>query len=287
MPYGRRASRKVYRRRFFRGRKTYGTKSYMGRKVYKKKYRQTRVKIPTRIMPDYTLVRMKDSITYLTTTGTSAGANYSSRINFTISGSDIYAPFDLLGTPYDKYQPTGFSQWMAFYNNFLVHKSSIRITPIYWHHTGAAGTTAAQPFQITITPVTVDTLTASSQVEFDEQPYAKYKIYNGILLETGSGATGNPVSTGSQTPPYVYNSMMTKKMLGYKDLSDVPAVKGTSTTSPGTQFYWNVEIRSMVPNFAPNASNTLPLPQLGVRIDIYYKVQLSDRNAIPDLDEEP
>lgn len=245
------------------------------------KYRNTRVRIPNRIMPDYTLVRLKDSITYITPVGTTPTAvGELSTINFNIAGNDLFDAFDSLGTPYDDSQPTGFDQWMAFYNNFIVHKSSIAITPLFWNTTvfPAAGN---PPYQITITPVTVSGLT-SSNIDFDEQPYAKYRIYNQLLaLRSSSGYALQ--QTGQQSPPKVFNSMMTKKMLGVKDLSDYSDVRGTSTTSPVDLWYWNVEIKSLVP--APTTTIASAIQQMGVRIDISYKVQLMDRNTIPESDE--
>lgn len=265
-------------RRFTRKTNRVARRSF-GRPRYSK-FRRTKVKIPNRIMPDYTLVKMKDSITYITSVGNTPGAvGDFSTINFNIAGNDLFDAFDSLGTPYDDSQPTGFDQWMGFYNNFIVHKSSISVTPLFWNTTEfpAAGN---PPYQITITPVTVSGL-VSANIDFDEQPYAKYRIFNQLLaLRSGTGYALQ--QTGQQSPPKVYNSMMTKKMLGVKDLSDYADVRGTSSSSPVDLWYWNIEIKSLVP--APTTTIASAIQQMGVRIDISYKAQLLDRNTIPESD---
>lgn len=267
-------------RRFTRKTNRVARRSF-GRPRYNK-YKRSRVRIPNRIMPDYTLVKMKDSVTYITGLGTvPAAVGDVSTINFTISANDLYEAFDLLGTPYDESQPTGFDQWMTFYNSFIVHKSSIRVTPIFWNQVGQ-DTAAVLPFQITITPVTVASLTSAS-IDFDEQPYAKYRVFNAPLYQRSAT---DPViaDTGSQSPPSVFNSMMTKKMLGMKDLSDYSGVRGSDTASPGDQYYWNIEIKSLIPAAAASAV-AYTLSSMGLKIDLYSKVQLLDRNTIPESDE--
>lgn len=247
------------------------------------KFRRTKVRIPNRIMPDYTLVKMKDSILYITGPGDTPGAvGAQSTINFNIAGNDLFEAFDTLGAPYDDSQPTGFDQWMAFYNNFIVHKSSISIEPMFWD-TSDGATTGQPPYQITITPVTVQGLT-SATIDFDEQPYCKYRIYNSALaLRSPGGPSGSAFTTGQQSPPRVFNSMMTKKVLGVKDLSDYSGVRGTSSASPSELWYWNVEIKSLMP--AAAATSAYALTSMGLKIDINYKVQLLDRNTIPESDE--
>lgn len=267
--YRRRYRKSNTRRKFrkiFRRTRKYSTK-------YRKpnRYRRTKVSIPNRIISDLTFVKLKDSLVYITPQGTTPLVDEVSYINFYVSGSDIYDWALSLGPPYNDTQPTGFNEWMQFYGRFIVHKSSIRVTPLFWNNT-SGGTTP--PFQITVTPVTVTTL-SSATLQFDEQPYARFKINNAVLpLRSATTGSITAANTGSQQPMFVYNSMMTKKMLGVKDLVDEPDVQGTVNNSPDTQFYWNIEIKSL----APAGASTIPfMMPMGLKIDTYYKVQFLDR----------
>lgn len=295
MPYGRRAMRRYRKsntqrkgRRFFRSYgKAYNTNRNSG--GYNSKYRRTKVKVPTRVLPDYTLVKMKDSRLIILDAGQVPQPENYSVSNTFISGNDMYNCWQQsIGQP-TLSQPTGFDQWAAFYRNFIVHKSSIRVTPIYFIDDGTDAT--PQPFQLTITPVDSTNL-QTFQTSFDEQPYSKFRIYNGVL-PTASSTTVQIFNTGNQTMRSVYNSMMTKKILGYKDLSDVNEVQGpmyvdTTLTlqGPDEQFYWNIEAKSLV--LAPTGA---PLPEyalrsLAVKVDIYYKAQLLNRRSVVDSGDD-
>lgn len=240
------------------------------------KYRRSRVKIPTRGIADYSLVKLKDAVVINTDVGEVPTVGDVSYINMIVSGSDLFNAF---GTGN---QPTGFDQWMGFYDKFIVHKSSIKVTPVYWNGVPTDGHPA--PFQICITPITVNTLT-SATIQFDEQPYAKTKIYNGSMAIVNNSNAPAPVNTGSQQIPSIYNSMMTKKMLGVKDLSDEDDVKGTDTESPDTQFYWMIEIKSLaaLPP-SPATPANFQLASLGLKIEMYYKCQFLDRASITNSD---
>jgi len=294
MPYARRTMRRYRKsntqrkgRRFFRN---YGKayNSYNNRSGYNNKYRRTKVRLPTRIMPDYTLVKMKDTRLLILDQGDLPSDGTYSSTNEYISGSDIYNCWrDAVGDAPG--QPTGFDQWAAFYKNFIVHKSSIRVTPLYWI-LNSSGTQRQQPFQITVTPVDVSATGLSFDVSFDEQPYSKFRMYNAPMsFATDTNITAT--QTGTQTIGSVYNSMMTKKILGYKDLSDVSDVYGVmdpgatvvAGNSPAEQFYWNIEVKSLIlsPGGDP-VPEAFRLPSMVLKVDMYYKVQLLNRRTIID-----
>lgn len=292
MPYGRRAMRRYRKsntqrkgRRFFRNYgKAYNSSNRNSK--YNSKYRRTKVRMPTRIMPDYTLVKLKDTRIVILDPGNNPTDGTYSVTNIFISGNDIYNAWQIIvgETPA---QPTGFDQWAAFYQNFIVHKSSVRVTPLYWISTPDEDQPA--PFQLTVTPVDTNNVVTFT-TSFDEQPYSKFKMYNGVLVNTNTTGAGAIANTGTQNFQSVYNSMMTKKILGYKDLSDVSEVRGdmdvatsvNTTAPPAEQFYWNIEVKSLLLTPPANTSPTYTLSGMALKVDIYYKVQLLNRKAIID-----
>lgn len=285
MPYRRSYRKSNSRRRFRKSFKRPG--KFHSRRGKSSAYRRTKVKIPTRIMPDYTLVKMKDTRVILLDPGQLPQAGSYSVSNTYISGNDIYNAWQGANAQPLEGQPSGFSQWAAFYRNFIVHKSSLKVTPLYW--VTSPTTDAPLPFQLTVTPVDANNLT-TFDTSFDEQPYSRFKMFNGVLLGTSSTTVDAPPNTGTQTFQSVINSMMTKKILGYKTLSDVPEVQGqmdTGTTiddtkSPVNEFYWNIECKSLVLQPPGGTSFDYSLSGLAVKVDIYYKVQLLNRRNVLD-----
>lgn len=283
MPY-RRRYRKSNTRRKFRKSLRRARKSYSR---YRKPntYRRTKVRLPTRVMPDYTLVKMKDSRVIILEAGNNPTDGTYSVSNSFISGNDIYNAWQFPNGD-ERAGPTGFDQWAAFYNNFIVHKSSVKVTPLYWITTTGD---APAPFQLTVTPVDADNIVTFS-TSFDEQPYSRFKMYNGVLTTSTDTALGAVANSGTQNYQSVINSMMTKKILGYKDLVDIPAVQGVMIpqtnvnpgNSPDQNFYWNIEAKSLVLRPPASTSTTFVLSSMAVKVDIYYKVQLINRRALVD-----
>lgn len=284
----------IYRRRRTYGRPALGrrrraVRSRRATRPYRRsapmRTRRTRVRIPGYVQPDYTLVRMKDRNVFTTSAGTvPTVAGHTSSIDFQIHGSDIFDAFALIPSALST-QPTGFNQWMTFYNRFLVHRSGIQVTPIAIKPTDSAPTQL--PFMIIITPVTINTLT-SSNVSFEEQPYSRAKTYSGgQAFVSGVSAPSSVSSPGQQRLVSVSNSIMTKKIAGVKDLSDDDNYKGSATASPNDMFYWQVSIVSLVPwdGVSPVANYTLD-PYI-IQARMFYSVQLLDRNTIPDSGVDP
>lgn len=261
------------------GSKRYRSKSRYGSKKYPAKARRTTLKVD-RLLRDTTLVKFHDYNTFVTVEPSlPSGGAPTSYVNFYLSASDLYYAFG----PYaPNSRPTGFNEWMAFYNNFLVHESFIKITPIcYYQPNEATVADYSGSFELTVLPVTVNTLTTAT-VTFSEQPYAKTKIFNGMPTISSTGTY-----TLSATQNYlgsITNCVKNKKMLGYGRLSDVPALFGTSTSSPAEQVYWMVEIRAnpfwLSTSSVPAAD--LQMPPIMLRVDLWSKAQLRDRKLIPD-----
>nr|QTE03328.1 MAG: hypothetical protein [Anser anser CRESS-DNA-virus sp.] len=283
MPYY--AKRRTYTRTANRRRTTrYRTQRYAGRKRYNRRnrnsrYRVTNVRIPNTIQPDYTLVRFKDrnGITFPTGTLPAAAGEQSFSYVY-ITGNDLYDAFSNVATA-DTVRPTGFMNWMTFYESFIVHKSSIRVTPI----STIGSTSKYLPFEMTIVPVTEIITDGIDQITPVEQAYARSRIFSGNLSNrdtseqaTTAGAPGQMVLSN------VWNSMMTKKILGIKDLSDDPDVKGANDASPSIRFFYLVYIQSMIPWDGTGTAANLQLDPIVANVDIFYKAQLLDRKTVYD-----
>ena len=224
----RKSNTKSKGRRFFRSYRKNSIAPYRNSQ-YNSKYRRTKVRIPSRVIPDYTLVKLKLSSTIELPAGTTPAIGTYSYSFFQALGNDLFDP--LLSLSVD--QPNGFDQWMSFYRNFIVHKSSIKVTPIYWNTDAVLDGGPVMPFQLIIVPMSGTPLTPTPlTTDYSELPYAKARIYSGAL-PTSNGTTPSLTnSPGQQSLIPLTNSMMTKKILGYKDLSDVSEVRGSSTASP-------------------------------------------------------
>lgn len=284
MRYGRRRRRPAYGRRTTRRRvatrRRYSRSSVSARS-------RTRIRIPGYIQPDYTLVKMKDRNVFNTVGGTVPEvAGQVSVIDFIIHGSDLFNAFALIPSAY-KTKPSGFNQWMSFYNNFVVHKSGISITPL-GVKLPQGRSQMSLPYLLTITPVSVSTLT-SATVSFEEQPYAKSRTYNGLLPfnSVGSVTPPTPGNVGQQSLISVYNSIMTKKIMGVKDISDDDTYRGSRDESPNDMFYWQVTIESLIPWDGESNVANYTLPQFIIQARMYYRAQLLDRTPIPDSGPDP
>lgn len=286
MAYARRTMRRYRKsntqaksRRFFRSyRKNIAASNRYSR--INNKYRRTKVKVPTRVLPDYTLVKLKCSSTFEIPAGSTPGVGTYSFSQATAIGNDIFDPFGTLSVD----QPNGFDQWMAFYRNFIVHKSSIKVTPMYWNVDAVVDGGPIMPFQLSIVPYSTSAgFPSPGTSDPSELPYAKSKLYSGVFPQTtGVAPQYIAASTpGQQAMVGLVNSMMTKKILGYKDLSDVETVRGSATASPAETFSYAIICKSTIPG-AGAALTNFRLSPLGIRVDMYFKCQLLNRVDVPD-----
>lgn len=242
---------------------------------------RTRVRVPGFIQPDYTLVKLKDRNTFTTDTGSiPMKAGHVSTISFTVHGSDLFDAFALVSSALTT-KPTGFNEWMAFYKYFLVNQSGIQVTPV-----AIVGNTPNQlPYTMTVTPVTVNSLTTTN-ISFEEQPYSRTKTFSGSATLQSSGTVINNMS-GNQRMQSVSNSAMTKKIMGVKDITDLIIYRGAKLYSPPDMFYWHVTIASLIPWDGVVTKSLVTLPALIMQVRMFYKVQLLDRNTVPDSGEDP
>lgn len=271
MAYYRRPYR--YRRRTVRRRTR-----YPGRKRYVRKRglnRKTKVRIPNYIMPDYTLVKLKDRHT-LTFSGFST-VNGKLVASTLVRGNDLVDAFIKMN-PTETTRPTGFNQWMAMYDQFIVHQSALKITPIAYR-TGDDNEIEHYPFRLVIVPFDQQNINTQT-TDPTELAYSRSKVYNGnsIPIVNMAGSIVSNADAGNTSIRGVFNRMSTKKILGYKDLADVTELRGTQTASPSQMWAWVVYVETLIPLTATPTDYSMVL-----EAQIYYKAQFLARNqGMPD-----
>lgn len=228
-------------------------------------------------MPDYALVKLKSrAVINLPAFSLSGNRLTASTI---IRGNDLYDTYVRNAPP--RNQPTGFDQWMAMYDQFLVHQSALKVTPINFTTDDSGGVSEMFPFRLVVIPIDGTTINLSTSDPL-EMAYVKSKVYNGSSFPT-TDSTSNLIVTvpdsGSTLVRGVFNRMSTKKMTGYKDLADVEQLRGTSTASPTKGWGWLVYIESL-----NTYSSALTYSQtMLIECMFYAKTQFFSRNSqIPD-----
>lgn len=273
MAYYRRPFR--YRRRTTVRRRT----RYPARKRYVRKRtlnHKTRVRIPNYIMPDYTLVKLKDRHT-LTFSGFSE-VNGKLVASTFVRGNDLFDAFIKL-VPTAITRPTGFNQWMAMYDQFIVHQSGLKITPLAYQSQAEPNVIEQYPFRLVVVPFDQQAINTQT-MDPTELAYSRSKVYSGSSLPVvdSTGSVLSIADSGNTTIRGVFNRMSTKKMLGYKDLADVQGVRGTLTSAPSQLWAWVVYVETLIPVDPAPQNYTMVL-----EAQIYYKVQFLARNqGMPD-----
>lgn len=210
-----------------------------------------------------------------------------SKIQLFLPGNDVTDPFGSFGTD----SPVGMAQYANFYRNNIVHSSGLQVTPLVVNSlTTDPVTNSALPYQITVVPMTS---TATSLIPMDEQPYARTKQFNVGDQSTGVGIstyTGLSAQAGNDFKASVYNSMMTKKMLGYNNLSDEKTTWSTITTgslsSPSAPWYWCIEIKSLIPWDGVTVTSSVTLGIFQLRLQSIMKTQFLNRYQLLDVNAE-
>ncbi len=221
-------------------------------------------------MPDYTLVKLKDRHTLTFSGFTEVNGKL---VAYTmVRGNDMYDAFNKTISNQIT-RPTGFNQWMSMYDQFIVHQTGLKITPIAYK-TGDSDSLEHYPFRLVVVPFDQQTFDTSS-MDPTELAYSRSKVYNGNSLPI-VGVTGNILSNadaGNTSIRGVFNRMSTKKILGYKDLADVTELRGTQTTAPSQLWSWIVYVETLIPVLASPPDYTMIL-----EAQIYYKSQFLARN---------
>lgn len=267
----------AYYRRPYRYRRRTTTvrrgRRYPTRKRYVRKRglnRKTKVRIPNYIMPDYSLVKLRDRQT-ITFSGFSE-VNGKLVATAFVRGNDMFNAF-METVPTQITRPTGFFEWTAMYDQFIVHQSALKITPIAYQ-TGASETTEHFPFRLVVVPFDSQTFSLNS-IDPTELAYSRSRVYNGnsIPVVNESGSILSNADAGNTSIRGVFNRMSTKKMLGYKDLADVAALRGTRIAGPSRTWSWVVYVETLIPLTAYPDDYSMVL-----EAQIYYKAQFLARN---------
>lgn len=184
-------------------------------------------------------VRVSLPYEFESSAATTLGALYSQQFR----GNSVYDP-DLTGVGA---QPTGFDQWAAFFNEYLVVSSFLEIEIV-------CGTVA--PVEWVVFPSYNSTL-PSTTLDASARPYAKRVL----LLSSGNSVKGR-----------MRLSMSTAQMMGVREeaVLDDDAYGATVSTNPGSSavWYWTV--------VAQNIASTTTLAD-SYRVRIVYDVLFHDR----------
>lgn len=156
-------------------------------------------------MSDRLFVKLREVIH---TSGTTTASNESI---FVIRGNDCYDPQYSVGGS----QPTGFDQYMAFYNNFYVSGSRLKVTV---YSDGPADS------EFYILP------TKYASVAISGYDPSEYPLYRGKYV------SGNGASAKSGTVLKSYRG--TKQMMVVPDPASQTVFWGTDAASPTQQWYW-------------------------------------------------
>lgn len=167
----------------------------------------------------------------------------------TISANSIFDPY----TPIGGKTVLGFDQWMVFYNNYTVMKSTIKATFI---PSSSSVTLSPQLCGIQLLPqVTPITVLAAHTIE---QKYTKYK------LMTGHDAKGYQTVSHTFTP---------QSFLGVKDPLDEDDLSGAFNANPDDQAYFNIFTAPYSAFYNPDPCN--------VMVDVTYHCILHEPKDLP------
>lgn len=227
--YGRRKYRRSYRRT---GRRGYGRRRSL--RITTKKFR-------TQAVADAVWVKLKyQAFTLIPVTGTTPGI-------LRFRGNSIYDP-NQSGTGT---QPLAFDQWAAFYKQFYVAASKIKIR---------AWNSGDQAITLNIFP-SVDIISSSDSITYEmwNQPYNKRISLSEIL-------NMKRISHYMTTAKMFSNKLPSADMEFYcSAIADVPS---------DHQWYWNVQAMGF-------AGQTVTAMNLSVECEVTYYVKCIGRNTLP------
>lgn len=131
---------------------------------------------------------------------------------FIMRANDLFDP-NLTSTGH---QPTGFDQYMAMYNKFVVYASKIKVV---------AFTTDTETLDTVVGVTVYDSSTTQSTVEnYLEQPMCDWRVV--------------PAGAGAQ--PVTFSTAWNARAFSGTDPKTNDLLHGNSTTSPSKQWYYHV-----------------------------------------------
>lgn len=167
------------------------------------------------IVPDRLHVKLRYSDIY-TVTNTVGSVSYQRW-----RGNSVFDP-DQTGAGT---QPSGFDQWSAFYQNYVVHGSALTVRVV--NSDASSGSINKQDWYYGLCPTAFATGTEATVQDWAEQPYAKVRFSGTYNLDARE-----------QT---IKSYMSSAKMFGVPPRSIVADVTYSAlvTANPANQWYWN------------------------------------------------
>lgn len=160
------------------------------------------------IIPDRTFVRLK----YFIESKSLCSAQPARQL--LMSGNGAYDPEVALGG----HSPMGYDQWAQLYQNYRVHKSKITIIP----------TNTDVAFNWSLTPSTITGVPETTALA-KESAYTRYKTVGSLAQYRFAG---------------ISNSMMSKKLIGLKSISQLPEMQAGVGAVPQGEWFWVLNISS-------------------------------------------
>ena len=237
MPYGRKyrfRKRRFYRRTtFYRRyglRRRYGRRTRYGRRNARASGFPSKnfVKLKYATWKDYTLATDMDT--------------------YTFRGNSLVDP-DYTGTGH---QPRGFDQWAAFYNDYKVLGSKIKITP------EKIGTGPDQAFSVFIQANTEATPDFTSISTARENAYVKLQSIPKVSINEGT--------------PHIMKSYRTSKRMLQKDYWS-PDSGAETSTNPGVQWLWHAGILN-------NTQGSSGTPNIRLNFELTFYAQFWGRKDV-------
>ncbi len=220
-------------------------------------------------MPDYSLVKLKDRFTL--TLSSFSRVNNRLVAHRLVRGNDMA---NASGGTSPTIRPTGLDEWMAMYNQYIVHQSAAKVTPLAYLSGGQEEVIEHLPFRVVIVPFAYGGFDATT-MNPTEFAYSRSKVYNGnsipVVDETGSVVSN--ADAGNTSIKGVFNRMSTKKILGYKDLADVSEIRGDmGPQTPSRRWFWLIYVETLIPTVIEPEEYGMIL-----EFQIYYKSQFITR----------
>lgn len=212
----------AFRRRGYRSRRTTRARRFKRRRFASRFNKSTRWRMPRSspmglIVPDAVFTKMSvvDTFTLNMTSGVDAEG--------VIRGNDLVDPADTLGAE----KPTGYTQYKAFYDRFVVYASKITMVL-----TSAGSTNQSSQIDFVLVPSPGNLSGGQDPDDIYRLPYAK--------MRTVVGPNASP-------PAYIKHYMSTNKIFGLpKNSMAVDAAfwgVASTDTAPSRLWYWNIVSR--------------------------------------------
>lgn len=216
--------------------------AFKRRRTFAKRFnRPSAIKVRQTLITDEAYVKLK----YHTQQTLNTTGKYD---NWVMTGNNMYDP-DLTGVGH---QPTGFDQYSAFYNKYLVYASKIKVT----YQNNLSGTMS----NLYLIPSDTAAPTWFGDANYDpaDQPDVKSTIMQGYSINQGA-------SNGVLKHFYTTKKIWEDKFLDQNDYG------ATTTSGPSKQWYWFIYNTVYQFNGGGISSNITFSTTLDIKVTYYAK----------------